>query len=90
MVERLPAAIVMDVDFCGPGLGLQLAAEAQEGLDHQLPLLFFSQEETDTPTRLAAVRAGGREFFTGILDASFCWRGSRPSPTSASTIPIKC
>jgi PleD family two-component response regulator len=35
MAERLPAAIVMDVDFSGPGLGLQLAAEAQEGLEQR-------------------------------------------------------
>ncbi|MGH8484881.1 MAG: GGDEF domain-containing response regulator, partial [Pseudomonas sp.] len=33
-------------------------------------LLFFSLHETDTPTRLAAVRAGGLEFLTGTLEAS--------------------
>ena len=70
MAERLPAAIVMDVDFCGTGLGLRLATEAQEGLEQKLPLLFFSLHETDTPTRLAAVRAGGQEFLTGTLEAS--------------------
>ena len=70
MAERYPAAIVMDVDFCGPGEGLILAAKVQDGLEQKLPLLFFSQNETDTPTRLAAVRAGGQEFLTGTLDAS--------------------
>ncbi len=70
MAERHPAAIVMDIDFAGEGCGLRLAEEVQNSLTQKLPLLFFSQEETDTPTRLAAVRAGGREFFTGILDAS--------------------
>ena len=70
MAERLPSAIVMDVDFCGTGLGLMLAAEAQDGLEQRLPLLFFSLHETDTPTRLAAVRAGGQEFLTGTLEAS--------------------
>ena len=70
MVERLPAAIVMDVDFSGAGVGLQLAAEAQVGREEPLPLLFFSLHETDTPTRLAAVRAGGQEFLTGTLEAS--------------------
>jgi hypothetical protein len=70
MVERLPAAVVMDVDFSGVGIGLKLAAEAQEGLEQKLPLLFFSLHETDTPTRLAAVRAGGEEFLTGTLEAS--------------------
>lgn len=70
LIERQPAAIVMDVDFSGPGRGLQLAAQAQEGLEQKLPLLFFSLLDTDTPTRLAAVRAGGQEFLTGTLDAS--------------------
>jgi len=70
MAERHPAAIVMDVDFCGPGQGLKLATQVQEGLEQKLPLLFFSHQETDTPTRLAAVRAGGEEFLTGTLEAS--------------------
>ncbi len=70
MRERLPAAIVMDVDFSGPGCGLLLAAQAQLGLDQAVPLLFFSLYETDTPTRLAAVRAGGQAFMTGTLEAS--------------------
>ena len=70
MLHRHPAAIVIDVDFCGPGEGLKLAAQVQEGLEQKLPLLFFSHHETDTPTRLAAVRAGGEEFLTGTLEAS--------------------
>jgi diguanylate cyclase (GGDEF)-like protein len=68
--ERHPAAIVMDVDFAGTGAGLELANSLQEGLEQKIPLLFFSHNKTDTPTRLAAVRAGGQEFFTGSLDAS--------------------
>ncbi|TXR39876.1 PleD family two-component system response regulator [Ectopseudomonas mendocina] len=68
--ERHPAAIVMDVDFAGTGAGLEQANSLQEGLEQKIPLLFFSHNETDTPTRLAAVRAGGQEFFTGSLDAS--------------------
>ncbi|WP_341960179.1 PleD family two-component system response regulator [Pseudomonas sp. RC10] len=70
LAERLPAAVVMDVDFGGVGEGLKLAAKMQEGLEQKLPLLFFSHHETDTPTRLAAVRAGGEEFLTGTLEAS--------------------
>jgi diguanylate cyclase (GGDEF)-like protein len=70
MAERLPAAVVMDVDFNGTGAGLTLATQMQEGLEQKLPLLFFSHLETDTPTRLAAVRAGGEEFLTGTLEAS--------------------
>ncbi|MDD2160116.1 PleD family two-component system response regulator [Pseudomonas sp. MIL19] len=70
ILERHPAAILMEVDFSGPGCGLQLAQSVQEGLKHKIPLLFFSAEDTDTLTRLKAVRAGGQEFFTGSLDAS--------------------
>ena len=70
MAERHPSAILMEVDFAGPGQGLLLASEAQQDLEHKLPLLFFSHEDVDTPTRLTAVRAGGQEFFTGTLDAS--------------------
>ena len=68
--QRHPAAIVMEVDFAGDGGGLQLAEEAQQGLEHKLPVLFFSEQEADTRTRLAAVRAGGEDFFSGSLDAS--------------------
>ncbi|ERI52355.1 diguanylate cyclase [Pseudomonas sp. EGD-AK9] len=68
IAERHPAAIVMDVDFAGAGLAL--ADSVQQGLEQKIPLLFFSHRDTDTPTRLAAVRAGGQEFFTGSLDAS--------------------
>ncbi|MFJ4143481.1 diguanylate cyclase [Pseudomonas sp. NPDC089734] len=70
MLERHPSVIIMDVDFSGPGEGLKLATQVQEGLEQKLPLLFFSHHETDTPTRLAAVRAGGEEFLTGTLEAS--------------------
>ncbi|MDH4874595.1 PleD family two-component system response regulator [Pseudomonas sp. BN515] len=70
MTERHPAAIVLEVDFSGPGKGLELAREAQQGLEQKLPIIFFSHEEVDAPNRLAAVRAGGQEFFTGALDAS--------------------
>ncbi|TBV08498.1 diguanylate cyclase [Phytopseudomonas dryadis] len=70
MLERHPAAILMEIDFAGPGNGLQLAQSIQAGLAEKIPLLFYSHEDTDTPTRLAAVRAGGQEFFTGTLDAS--------------------
>jgi len=70
MHERHPAALVMDVDFNGPGEGLKLAERVQQGLEEKLPLIFFSHQETDTPMRLAAVRAGGLEFFTGAIDAS--------------------
>lgn len=70
MHQRHPAAIVMDVDFNGSGEGLQLAERIQQGLEEKIPVIFFSHEETDTPMRLAAVRAGGLDFFTVAIDAS--------------------
>ena len=70
MRHRHPAAIVMDVNFNGEGEGLRLAEKIQQGLEEKLPVIFFSHQETDTPMRLAAVRAGGLDFFTGALDAS--------------------
>lgn len=70
MNDRLPCAIVMDVDFTGKGQGLNLATQALFGSETQVALLFFSHLEADTPTRLAAVRAGGQEFLSGPLDAS--------------------
>ncbi|MFK0096154.1 diguanylate cyclase [Pseudomonas sp. NPDC090592] len=68
--EYPPSAIVMDVDFTGAGQGLRLAAQVQLGLAQAIPLLFFSHHDADTPTRLAAVRAGGQDFLTGSLEAS--------------------
>ncbi|MDA7085020.1 PleD family two-component system response regulator [Pseudomonas sp. SA3-5] len=70
MLERHPAAILMDVDFSGPGAGLQLVQAVQQDLEEKIPLLFYSHLDTDMSARLAAVRAGGQEFFTGTLDAS--------------------
>ncbi|KTT39279.1 diguanylate cyclase [Pseudomonas oryzihabitans] len=70
MDSRHPAVIVMDVDFGGTGAGIQLALEAQVGLERKLPVLFYSHQEADTPFRLAAVRAGGQEFYTGTLDSA--------------------
>jgi diguanylate cyclase (GGDEF)-like protein len=68
--QRPPAAIVIEVDFDGPDGGLALADEAQQGRIHKLPVLFFSEYEADTRTRLTAVRAGGEDFYSGSLDAA--------------------
>ncbi len=70
LARRTPAALIVEVDFAGSGVGLQLAEEIQQGLEQRLPVLFFSEHEADTRTRLAAVRAGGQDFFSGSLDAS--------------------
>jgi diguanylate cyclase (GGDEF)-like protein len=70
MAERRPAAIIIDINFACAGCGLRLAEEVQNSRAEKLPLLFFSQEDTDTDTRLKAVRAGGQAFFTDTLEAS--------------------
>ncbi len=68
MAKRRPSAILMEIDFTGEDQGIALAAEVQQNLEKKLPLLFFSHNKVDTSTRLAAVRIGGQEFFTGPLD----------------------
>ena len=68
--ENAPAAILMDINFAGPGNGLQLANALQQGRAEKIPLLFYSDENTDTRTLLAAVRAGGGALFNGTLDVS--------------------
>lgn len=70
MAERHPAAIVLDINFAGNCCGLHLAEELHKSHAGKLPLLFFSQQEADTTTRLSAVRAGGQAFFIGSLEAS--------------------
>ncbi|MBF7731189.1 diguanylate cyclase [Pseudomonas sp. N040] len=70
MAERHPAAIVLDINFAGSGCGLQLAEQLHKSTTGKLPLLFFSQQDADTTTRLSAVRAGGQAFFIGSLEAS--------------------
>jgi diguanylate cyclase (GGDEF)-like protein len=70
MAERRPAAIVIDIHFAGPYCGLALAEEVQKSGADTLPLLFFSPDDSDTETRLSAVRAGGQAFFSGTLEAS--------------------
>lgn len=77
LTEQTPAAIVLDVDFGGRGCGLSLATQMQQGLESPVPLLFFSLHEADTPTRLAAVRAGARHFSPARWKRPACWKGSR-------------
>ncbi|WP_028695574.1 GGDEF domain-containing response regulator [Pseudomonas cremoricolorata] len=70
LAERAPALIVMDVDFAGPGQGLVLAQHIQDASRQPVALLFFCADDSDTASRLAAVRAGGQGFLTGSLEAS--------------------
>jgi len=89
VAEQPPAAIVMDVDFTGPGCGVPLAATAQQGREQPIPLLFFSHHETDTPTRLAAVRAGGQAFLTGTLEASSLLEKLEAITSTAAHDPLR-
>lgn len=70
MAKRHPAVIILDVDFLAAEQGLQLAQTLKLEHDSHVPILFYSQDEVDAQTRLAAVRAGGQAFFVGELDAS--------------------
>ncbi|MDY0250207.1 MAG: diguanylate cyclase [Pseudomonas sp.] len=70
MTLRHPALIILDVDFVAAEQGLQLAHVLKTEHDSHVPILFYSREEVDAQTRLAAVRAGGQAFFIGELDAS--------------------
>ena len=70
MAKRHPALIILDVDFQGADQGLQLAQDLKVENEGLVPILFYSNEDADAHTRLAAVRAGGQAFFVGELDAS--------------------
>ncbi len=70
MDNRHPAVTSWTWTSGARGAGIQLALEAQSGLERKLPVLFYSHQEADTPFRLAAVRAGGQEFYTGTLDSA--------------------
>lgn len=69
MAEHPPAAIMIDVDFHGPGTGLLLAEALRASLGDGIPLIMHSRGEADTPTRLAAVQTGARAFLAGPLEA---------------------
>ncbi|WP_459207684.1 diguanylate cyclase [Pseudomonas sp. MLB6B] len=70
LAEAPPGIVVLDVDFAGPGRGLQLAQALQADAEPPLALLFFSQDDNDTCARLSAARIGGKAFLTGALEAS--------------------
>jgi diguanylate cyclase (GGDEF)-like protein len=89
MRQRHPAAIIMEIDFGGLGMGLKLAESIQAGRDRKLPVFFFSHDETDTPVRLAAARAGGEEFYTATLDASAVLEKMEELTRSSHHDPLK-
>ncbi len=63
-----PAAIIMDIVFSGDKEGSIGAIEAiQAGRERPIPVLFLSALG-DLATRLRAVRAGGRAYFTKPVD----------------------
>lgn len=68
--ETSPAALIMDLGFPqGEFAGARtLSTTAAEGLN-QLPMVFISARD-DLDARLAAVRAGGKAYFTKPVDVS--------------------
>jgi len=66
ILYRLPAAIVMDTEFAGDGVGL--VAKLQKDLRAPIPAVFYSSEPPSIESRLAVVRANGIAFFVGSLD----------------------
>lgn len=70
MAKRHPALIVLDVDFRAAKQGLELAQALKTEHESQVPILFYSCDEADSHTRLAAVRAGGQAFLVGTLDVA--------------------
>ncbi|AIR89330.1 GGDEF domain-containing response regulator [Pseudomonas cremoricolorata] len=70
LTERAPALVVMDVDFTGAGQGIGLAEQVRDVCTEPVALLFYCVDESDTASRLAALRAGGQGFLTGTVEAS--------------------
>lgn len=70
ILVQQPMACILDLDFTGKAQGLELAFTIQNGREKKLPILFFSQHEADTLTRLSVVRAGGEHLFIGELEPS--------------------
>ncbi len=60
--RRVPSTIVIDVDFDGPGNGIELI---RQRLALKFPVIFTSsRQEASLQERLAACRVGGLRFFT--------------------------
>lgn len=68
--ERKPAALILDIDFSGPGQALALMEPINNNSETRVPLLLFSDQETDAATRLTGIRSGASDFFIHSLDAS--------------------
>lgn len=66
MHHRLPAALIVGVEFEGDGV--TAAKTAQQGLTQPAPVFFQSLDEPDIHLRLAATRAHGVYFQEGQLD----------------------
>ncbi len=67
--EYPPVAVVLDIDFSGTGKGLLLGARLRQLGGESIALVFHSLAEPDTRVRLEAVKAGGRAFISGPLEA---------------------
>ena len=69
MAKRNPSIIIMDVDFTSKmHFGLDLMYQMQQEQNHNMPVIFWSEESEDIFTRLKATRAGCIHFHTGKMD----------------------
>lgn len=66
MHHRLPAALIVGVEFDGDGVAI--VKQVQSNLTKPVPVFFQSLEEPDIHLRLAATRANGVYFQEGQLD----------------------
>ncbi len=64
MSKKMPAALIMDINFPeGHYAGTELVNSMRQKFERHFPVVFISNNN-DFETRLAAVKAGGSEYFT--------------------------
>ena len=67
--QNKPETIVADVDFNGDNChGIEVIGQIQANHETPVPIIYVSERLDDMPTRLAASRTGGEEFFFGAID----------------------
>ncbi|MEJ2043175.1 MAG: diguanylate cyclase [Reinekea sp.] len=66
LFRRLPAALIVDIKFCGDGIsGVRVI---QEQIRAPIPAIFFSRSSPSIEQRLAVVRANGVAILEGQVD----------------------
>lgn len=65
--KRLPMAIIMDLDFCEPDMGLQLVNEAQQLANGHIPIIYYSSSDISMELRLRCIRTGGIKIMQELI-----------------------